>query len=517
MIALQTTTETYLYVGFAVFVLMLAVLGYLGWRKTETISDFAIAGETLGPYILGAAFAATFVSAATFVGYSAWAYDFGYSFLWIFLALISASPLALILFAKRVRRANIEMNTISLPDWIGEFYDSQFLRVGIALVLFFNLFYIAGQLSAGARIFQTMLGWDYTTGLAVIVVLLTAYVSVGGTYADVYTDAVQAVLMTIMGITLFVSVLFVFDWNAAETFSQISAELAAQDQSLVSIINTESIIFYSGFAILSIFILEFAYSAQPQLFNKVLALDDPKNLRKMVLTYFVLTVTILLCTFSGFYLRVLNPGVEVADRAIFIYAAEYFPAIVSAFLGVVILSAALSTTDGIYVVLATAISNDIFRNYLVKEGYVEMEAERADIVSRYIAQVSIIFISIIAFLIVRNPPPYIAGLVWIAIAGVGSATAAPIMVGIYFPNFATRKGAHAAFIIGVIGYIGIKLSTDIPSVMVEGTLGLILATVVMVAVSAITEQEENVAVFSEQYEGTGTRASPDRQSDPTDD
>lgn len=517
MIPLQTALETYLYGGTALFVVILAVLGYLGWRKTETISDFAIAGETLGPYVLGAAFAATFFSAATFVGYVAWAYDFGYSILWLYLSLISASPIALIVFAKRVRRTNIEMNTVSLPDWIGEFYDSQFLRVGIALALFFNLFYIAGQLAAGARIFETLLGWDYTTGLAVIAVLVTAYVMVGGTYADVYTDAVQAILMAIMGLTMFVSILFVFDWSAAEAFGQMTAELAAQDQSLVSILNPESVVFYSGFAILSIFILEFAFSAQPQLFNKVLALDDPNNLRKMIMTYIVLTLCFLAVIFGGFYLRILNPGVEAADEAIFVYTMEYFPAFIAAFLGLVVMSAAISTTDGLYVVLATALSNDIFHQFLVKEGYVEMDAERAEVVSRYVAQASVLLVSAISFLIVLSPPPYIAGLVWVGIAGVASATVAPVMVGIYFPNFVTRKGAHAALVAGIVGYIGIRLSTDIPSVFVEGTLGLILATVVMLVVSAATEQEENVAVFSEQHAGTDTAASPGGQPDPVDD
>ncbi len=496
--------ETYLHIGLGLFVMVLFAFGYLGWKKTDDIADFAIAGETLGPYLLGSAFAATFFSSATFVGYVAWAYDFGYSFLWLYLSLISASPIALILFARRVRRTNIHMRTVSLPDWIGEFYDSQFLRVGIALALFFNLFYIAGQLTAGALIFEVLLGWEYLTGLSVVVVLVTAYVLVGGTYADVYTDAIQGVLMAVMGLVVFLSFIWVFDWSLFSAFGQMSAELEASDPNLTAVLNPESIVFYSGFAILSIFILEFAFSAQPQLFNKVLALDDPANLRKMIVTYVVLTLCFLAVTFGGFYLRVLNPSIEAADESIFVYTMEYFPAIVAAFLGIVILSAAISTTDGIYVVLATAISNDIFRKFLVEEGHIDMGDERADVFSRYLAQGSVLVVSAISFAIVLSPPQYIAELVWIGVAGVASATVPPIMLGIYFPNFVTRKGAYASFIAGVGGYTSISLTLDVPSVFVEGTIGIILATATMFVVSAVTEQEDGVATFSERHHDTVT-------------
>lgn len=507
--------QLYLEIGMVLFIAILVILGFIGWRQTETMADFAIAGETLGPYMLGAAFAATFFSASTFVGYVGWAYDFGYSFLWLYLSLVSASPIALIIFAKRVRRTNIHMGTVSLPDWIGAFYDSQLLRVGISLALFFNLFYIAGQLTAGAQIFEVLLGWDYFTGLVFVTALITLYVMAGGTFADVYTDAVQGVLMAIMGLIVFVSFIWVFDWNLFSAWAQLSSQLAAEDQSLVSVLNTESIVFYSGFAILSIFILEFAFSAQPQLFNKVLALDDPNNLRKMIITYVVLTVCFLSVTFAGFYLRILDATPESADQAIFVYTMEYFPAIIAAFLGIVILSAAVSTTDGIYVVLATAISNDIFLRFLVGEDYIEMEEERADRVSRYLAQVSVVIVSILSFLIVLSPPPYIAELAWIGIGGVASATVAPVMVGIYFPNFVTRKGAIAALITGVGGYLGAQQFLTVRSVFVEGTLGLIIATVVMLIACAVTEQEENVAEFSEQHRSG--RAFESERAQPADD
>jgi sodium/pantothenate symporter len=490
--------QTYLYIGLIIFIVVVIVLAYWGSTKTNTMADFAIAGETLGPYILGSAFAATFFSAATFVGYVGWSYEMGYSNLWKWLSLLAAGPISLIIFAKRVRTHNLHMRTVSLPDWLGAFYNSQFVRVGVAIGVMFNIIYIGAQLTAGAQIFEVLLGWDYIYGLIFITGLVTLYVMAGATYADVYTDAIQGVLMAFMGVFIFISVFWVFDWSAVETFPQMSAELEAIDPNLVSVVNTDSILFYSAFAIFAVFFMDFVFAAQPQLFNKVLALNDPGDLRKMIGTYVVLTLLFIVVVFAGFYMRILDPTLPLADQAIFVYVQDFFPAIVAAFLGIVILSAALSTTDGIYIVVSTAVANDIFLEFLVEEGHIEMEAERADRVSKYLAQVTTLFVGVIAFLIVLEPPALLGELIWVGISGVAAASVPPVMLGIYFPNFVTRKGACASVMAGLGGYPLIYFFTDIPSILVQGTYAVAFATIVMIVVSAVTEQEPGVAEINNQ-------------------
>lgn len=491
------TLDTYLWIGLSLFLVAVAGLAYLGWTRTNSMSDFAIAGETLGPYLLGAAFAATFFSAATFVGYVGWSYAYGLSNLWLFLSLISASPIALILFAKRVREINISQRSLSLPDWLGSFYGSQFVRVWSAVAVMFNLFYIAAQLDAGAMFFTTLLGFEKNIGLGLITTLVVLYVMAGATYADIYTDAVQAVLMAFMGIIIFISAFAIFGAGPIGTFSHVGSEMRSIDPALVSPTNPNSPVYYGAFAILSIFVLEFAFTAQPQLFNKVLALDNPQNLRKMIVTYVVLTVSFLLTILGGYYLLALDPGLANPDQAIFIYAMEYMPPIVAAFLGLVILAAALSTTDGLFIVLSTAVANDIFLKFLVEEGYVDMDHDRADRFSRYLAQATVVVVGLLAFYIAFTAPFDIGTLIWIGIAGVAAATVPPVMVGIYLPDFVTRKAAITSMIVGVFGYIAITFIAETPSVFVRGTYALVLSTAIMVGVSAITEQEQGVAETAE--------------------
>src|SRR5690625_3082896 len=195
--------KIYLIVGFLIFLMIMGWLGYLATKRTKSMSDFAIGDASLGPIVLGLSFTATALSAATFLGYPGWSYEWGLSNMWIYLALLGAGPLGILVVAKRARKLNISQKSLSLPDWLGDYYNSDFLRVGSAIIMLFNIFYIAAQFAAGAMIFEYMLDMSYTTGLYIITIIVVIYVFAGGTFADIYTDAAQAIIMVIAGIALF--------------------------------------------------------------------------------------------------------------------------------------------------------------------------------------------------------------------------------------------------------------------------------------------------------------------------
>ena len=306
--------------------------------------------------------------------------------------------------------------------------------------------------------------------------------------------------MAIMAIIIFVSVFWILDVNGLRMFDYIGEQLEAQDTNLVKIFNPESAVYYSGLAVFGIFFLEFTFAGQPQLFNKVLALQNPSDLRKMIITYVLLTVAFLGVIFGGFYLRVLNPDLEVADQAVFVYVVSYFPPLIAAFLGVVILAAALSTTDGLVVVLATAVANDIFLKFLVSKDYINIDDARAEIVARYLAQATTVLVGITGVLIVLQPPPNLGLLFWFGVAGVASATVAPVLLGIYFPTFVTRKAAIASLVSGFTSYLVITQVLAVEtSVFLQGTYALIVSFIVMVITSVFTEQEEGVGVAAHQF------------------
>lgn len=483
--------ETYVWIGLVVFLIMVVVLGYIGSRQTKILADFTIGGARLGPYILGAAYAATFFSAATFVGYVGWAYAWGYSALWVFLAIFVASTAGALTFARKARTENIKQRSQSLPDWLGDYYNSDFLRAGVAVILMFNLFYVAAQLTAGAYVFNLLLGWDYLIALAFITIVVVGYVVAGGTFADVYTDAVQGVLMVIMGVICFVTGM---SYLGEGGFNQLTETLRGIDPKLVAVFNPDAVHFYALSAVVGVFIIEYAFAAQPQLFNKILALKKPGDLWKMIMTYFVFAFCMMLVIFVGFFAHEIGLVVDVPDHTIYLFSGTVFHPIVSALLVMVIMSAALSTTDGLIVVLATTFSNDFYRKTLVKRGIIKVKSqEHMDRTALKISRVATVFIGIIAALLVIDPPAFIGTLIWYGISGVASGTLGPLIIGMFMKDKVTAKGAIITMFLGVISYGIIFMMGFERSVMAAGAWAVCISTAFFLIYTLLFPKKEGVS------------------------
>ncbi|MCG1009761.1 sodium:pantothenate symporter [Salinicoccus sp. ID82-1] len=459
----------YTWIGFAVFLLLMAAVGYLSSKKMKTMSDFAI-GNGLGPYVLGFSFAATYLSAATFLGYPGWSYEWGLSNLWLFLAMIGGGPIGVLMVAKRIRRLNTKQKSLSLPDWLGDFYNSDILRVGTALILLFNIFYIAAQFVAGARIFEYLLGMSYTTGLLLIAAIVVAYVFAGGALADIYTDAIQAVLMAVTALIIFISGLVIF-WQGSlsGTFAGISADLAAQNENLVAVFNPESLHFYSFGAVFGAISIQWAFASAPHLFNKVLGLKNEKDLGKMIATYVIVASLCVLVLFGGLYSRAaLGGAVAATDLALVDYIIWAFPAIFVALFGVVILAAAMSTTDGIFVSISTVFANDIYLKFLVRRGIIRTSDEQAQRTAFRISRLTVPIIGLLALLIVIRPPEYMGDVMWIGISGIAAGTMGPILQAVYAKRKAPARAAELSMFIGLGSYLFLYFSGIIPSTMSAG-------------------------------------------------
>lgn len=477
--------QIYMGIGMALFFVALLGLALLAYKKTTTMADFAIAGAKIGPVTLGLAFAATFFSAATFVGYTGWAYQWGLSTLWIFLTLIFASPLGLILVAKRAREMNTAQGSLSLPDWLGDRYGSDFVRVSVALITLFNLFYIGAQFSAGALVFNQLLGIPYIVGLLIIAVIVVGYTYGGGSYADIYTDAFQAVLMVVMGVLVFVSGLWVFQNGFTGVMETVTDSLAARDPKLVAPINPDSGIFYSVQAIIGAFVIQFAFAAQPQLFNKVLALEKPKDMAKMIGVYVAAAVCFLVVIFGGLYAAATVPDLSNPDSAIFEYALVAFPTAIVALLGVVVLAAAMSTSDGIFVVISTSIANDIYAKFLVPRGFVKTPPEKVDATALKISRIVTLLTGVAATLLVIKPPDFIGTFIWIGISGVAAGTLGPLLVGLFLPRLASATAAKVSVVGGLGSYLVILVWDFEKSVLAAGAWAVLLGVAIMLVASLI--------------------------------
>ena len=98
------------------YLLSLAYLGFLGYKKTTSASDYLVGGRQMNPIVMALSYGATFISASAIVGFGGVAAAFGMGIQWLcFLNMFIGVVIAFIFFGLRTRRMGVKLNVSTLP------------------------------------------------------------------------------------------------------------------------------------------------------------------------------------------------------------------------------------------------------------------------------------------------------------------------------------------------------------------------------------------------------------------
>jgi len=179
---------------------LMLTFGLIGMGRIENSDDFATARGSYGPVFLALAMTATAASGATFLGLPALAYQAGLSSLWYAFVYPLGVYIGVLVCLVAIRRAGDTFGSRSMPEYLGDRFDSDALRLIAATFSMLLLFYLAGQLLAGAVMFFNFLGLETFPALIVTAAILMFYIGLGGAHADILTDGVQGALMLLLAI-----------------------------------------------------------------------------------------------------------------------------------------------------------------------------------------------------------------------------------------------------------------------------------------------------------------------------
>lgn len=182
---------------FLVYFIVLAYLGWLGYRNTSNADDYLVGGRGMGSVIMALSYGATFISASAIVGFGGVSATFGMGIQWLcFLNMFVGVVIAFIIFGKRTRSIGAKLGASSFPQFLGMFYHSRHVRRFVAAVIILGMpLYAAVVLKGGAVFIEQMFGVDYNVALFIFTLVISAYVITGGMKGVMYTDALQAVIM----------------------------------------------------------------------------------------------------------------------------------------------------------------------------------------------------------------------------------------------------------------------------------------------------------------------------------
>ncbi len=175
---------TYIFVGasFALYI------GIAIWSRAASTKDFYVAGGGVSPIANGAATAADWMSAASFIsmagiiayaGYDASVYLMGWTGGYVLLAMLLAPYLR-------------KFGKFTVPDFIGDRYYSNVARtVAVICVIFVSFTYVAGQMRGVGIVFARFLEVDVNLGVIIGMAIVFFYAVLGGMKGITYTQVAQ--------------------------------------------------------------------------------------------------------------------------------------------------------------------------------------------------------------------------------------------------------------------------------------------------------------------------------------
>lgn len=424
------------------FVLMVG-LGYVGWRRTTSQEDYATARGSYGWLVLGLAFVANLASGITFLGHPGLAYEFGFKALLLTLGYPIGAYSGVLIAGRLTKGIGDQLESQSVPDLLGDRYDSAPIRIASTLIGFALLTYVMAQMAAAGHMFDLIFGVDYRTGVLITMVFLTAYVVIGGSHADILTDGLQGAVM------LFIVMIVT---GATLVGLGLNGNISAINQSLDpamrwSVATQENVPLFENWwvIVLGVFIGHFGFVTQPHIGNKFFALRNNGEMKRFLLFTSVAAVFTSLVSLGGLLGRANRIAVDNADAIVPALFVEFFPPIVAAFLGVAILSAIISTSDGVVVAISQLVANDLYRKSYVPWADKDPQSTEVDNRALWISRIVTLFTIVISTVAVLTPPKLLSVFVMIGIGGIMASYSGPYFVGLYWKK-ATEKAALVAMV-----------------------------------------------------------------------
>jgi sodium/pantothenate symporter len=269
-------------------------------------------------------------------------------------------------------------------------------------------------------------------------------------------------------------------------------QLAAVDPMLISITNPESPLFRDYFEIVFCnFIVGIAVVCQPHIITKSLLIKEEKDVNKYLTVAIVIEFIFFFVVLAGLYARLSFPDLIVngealkMDGIISAYVIQEFPVYVGIILILGLLSAGLSTLEGLVQSIPTTITADII---VPLSGNRLGEGEERDKKIIRINKMVIVIVGVISILFsyqqLVNPSLSVGIFAQNGVYAYFSAAFVPVLLGIFFkkvPAIAPIAASVTAIVVHFAiyyGRIGWYMQAEVRNPAIAATFAIITSVAV---------------------------------------
>lgn len=422
----------------------------------------------MGGFVLAMAIITTYTSASSFVGGPGVAYNVGLG--WILLSMIQVPTAFLTLGVLGKRFALIARRTdaVTITDFIRARYgsDAVVILASLALLVFFMASMLA-QFIGGARLFESITGYSYQTGLLIFGFTVVVYTTVGGFRAVVLTDTIQGVMMLFASLAILYAVI-----TAGGGVENIMQTLYSIDPRLLTPTG-------GGNAIPKPFILSFwvlvgiGILGLPQTTQKCLGYKDSRSMHNaMIIGTFVVGFTMLAMHLVGAMGRAVIPDITVGDLAVPTLTVRLMSPFWAGIFIAGPLAAIMSTVDSMLIMCSAAIVKDLYFHYVVKNDEARLSPKKVRGMSVIVTAV----VGVLVFFAAMKPPSLLVWINLFAFGGLEAVFFCPTLFGLYWKR-ANSTGAVLSMICGASAFFWFNITKT----SVGGTTAIVPTLAIAVA------------------------------------
>lgn len=467
----------------AAFMIIPLIVGMISSTKSKgTSEDFFVQGRAMGGIAVFFTVAATWWSAFAFLGSNAtfytggpvyltalaWNLLFGFMYYWV---------------GKRVWFLGKRFNYLTPSDLMGDFYNSEALRILVVLItLVFTVPYLQIQLTGGAYLIEVASNGMVPFWLAALLFyfIIIVYVWVGGIRAIAWTDIIYGALL-IFGM-MFAGYYISHQVGGPEA---LFTQLQESSPNHLTMPGPDGDMGYGMWLSLFVIVAIGAFMG-PQIWLRMYSVKSGKLFNLMPFLLGLAAFAYFGSVLTGYTGVLLEPGLENADRILPVMLMNYAPYLLASMIMAAGAAAAMSTANSQIHAVSTVVTMDIYQRY------VNRQASQARIVT--IGRLSLVGLSLAAYILALTVPGLLVTIGIAALAGTAQLIVPTVGA------ISWRRSHPKAAFWGLIGGVAcVLLLTYGPSIsnplgLHAGIWGLLLNCALFVGLSLILKRRDQDVV-----------------------
>jgi solute:Na+ symporter, SSS family len=327
-------------------------LGVWVSRRMKGSSDFFVAGRALGPGLLFATFLAANIGSGSTIGATGLGYRDGIAAMWWVGSAGLGSLVLALSVGPRIRRLAAEHDLRTVGDFLEWRYDRRVRATVAALLWIGTVCILAGQLMGIAWILTVVIGTPKIAGCVLGALVITAYFAAGGLKSSAVVNVVQ-LTVKLVGFAIALPIVL----RIVGGLEGLHAALPAPEMWNPWRNGP------SGWIYIAMLGPNFVVS--PGLLQKVYGARDDRAVRVGVgVNAILLLVYALVPVLLGMSARVLHPGLADRELSLPMLFMHDLPFWVGALGLAAVFSAEVSASDAILFMLATSLSQDLYKRFV---------------------------------------------------------------------------------------------------------------------------------------------------------